>query len=156
LDSSLVSVGDGMAGDAIGATEPLSTITTLSFPTVRRSMAGMGDIKDSTTLELRADMKGSATLVAIVGMKDPAAPELSAGRKDSAAETPVTTDFTVARPSAGLQSRTPKPARILVPLEGTTMGATRAATRIGVPRACTAGVLMGAVFTEVAPAAAVD
>jgi hypothetical protein len=121
-----------MAGDATGATEPLSTITTLSFPTVGRSMAGMGGIKDSTTLELRA------------------------GRNDSAAETPVTTDFTVVRPSVGLQSRTPKPARILAPLEGTTMGAPRAATRIGVPRACTAGVFMGADFTEVAPAAAVD
>jgi hypothetical protein len=119
-------------------------------------MAGMGGIKDSTTLELRADMKGSATLVASVGMKDPAAPELSAGRNDSAAETPVTTDFTVVRPSVGLQSRTPKPARILAPLEGTTMGAPRAATRIGVPRACTAGVFMGADFTVVAPAAAVD
>jgi hypothetical protein len=107
-------------------------------------------------LELRADMKGSTTLVASVGMKDPAAPELSAGQADSGGETPVTTDFRVVRPSAGLQNRTPKPARIPAPLEGTTMGGPRAATRIGVPRACTAGVFMGAVFTEVAPAAAVD
>jgi hypothetical protein len=129
-----------MAGDAIGATEPLSTITTLSFPTVGRSTAGMGDIKDSTTLEQRADMKA------------PTVPELGADMKDHAAQTPVVMDFT----RVGLQSRTPKPARILAPLEGTTMGATRAATRIGVPRACTAGVFMGAVFTEVAPAAAVD
>jgi hypothetical protein len=129
-----------MAGDAIGATEPLSTITTLSFPTVGRSTAGMGDIKDSTTLELRADMKA------------PTVPELGADMKDHAAQTPVVMDFT----GVGLQSRTPKPARIPAPLEGTTMGAQRAATRIGVPRACTAGVSMGAVLTEVPPAAAVD
>jgi hypothetical protein len=143
-----------MAGDAIGATEPLSTITTLSFPTVGLSTAGMGGIKDSTTLELRADMKAPTVSELGVGMKDHAAPELSAGQEDSAGI--VTTDFRVVRPSAGLQNRTPKPARIPAPLEGTTMGGPRAATRIGVPRACTAGVFMGAVFMEVAPAAAVD
>src|SRR5580658_10933069 len=121
-DSSLVSVGVGMAGDAIGATEPLSTITTLSFPTVRRSMAV---VEDSMTMELRADIKGSTTLVASVAtttlaasvaMKDPAALKLRAGRQDLAAATPVTTDLTAVRPSVGLQSRTPKPvARILAP-----------------------------------------
>lgn len=92
-------------------------------------MAGMGGIKDSTTLEQRADMKA------------PTVSELGAGMKDHAAQTPVVVDFT----GVGLQTRTPKPARVLVPLEGMSMGAPRAATRIGVPRACTAVALAAAI-----------
>ena len=98
-------------------------------------MAIMAGIKDSTTLELRADMK--APTVSVLG----------AGRKDRA-ETPMATDFTAVRLSAGLQSRTPGRARILAPLEGTTMGPRRAATRIGDPRAYTAGASMEAGTVE--------
>jgi hypothetical protein len=79
-----------------------------------------------------------------------------AGMKDPAAETSVAMDFTVVRPSVGLQSRTPKLARIPARLEGTTTVAPRAATRIAVTRACTAAVFMKVVFTQVALAAAVD
>jgi hypothetical protein len=89
----------------------------------------MAGIKDSTTLELRADMK--APTVSVLGT----------GRKDRA-ETSMATDFTVVRLSVGLQSRTPRRARIQAPLEGTTMGARHAATRIEDPRACTAGAFM--------------
>ena len=118
-------------------------------------MAGRGDIEESTTLEARVDMKGPTTPVASMGMTGLAAPERSAERKDPAAETTVTTDFTAVR-CAGLQSRTPKLARILARLVGTTMGALRAATRIGAPQACTAGASREAVFMEAALAAAVD
>ena len=98
-------------------------------------MATMAGIKDSTTLELRADMKAPTVSVLGAGSKDPA-------------ETSMATDFTAVRLSVGLQSRTPRQARILAPLEGTTMGARRAATRIGDPRACTAGASMEAVTVE--------
>jgi hypothetical protein len=145
-----------MAGDAIGVTEPLSSITTPSFRIVRRSRVGE-DGEDSATLELRADMKGSTTLVPRVGMKDPTAPELSAGMEDPAAETSVAMDFTAARPSVGLQSRTPKLARIPARLEGMTTVARPTATRTAATRACTAAaVFMRVVFTEEALAAAVD
>ena len=107
-------------------------------------------------MEPHAAMKGPATLVPGVGMRDPTASELGAEMKDRAAETSVEMDFTVARPSAGLQSRTPKLARIPARLEGTTTVAPRAATRIAVTRACTAAVFMKVVFTQVALAAAVD
>lgn len=97
-------------------------------------------------MELRGNMQGSTTLVASVVTKDRAAPEFGAGRKDPGAET-VGTDFTAARPSVDLQSRTP-PARILAPLADTSMGAPRAATRIGVPRACMAAAFMEAGTVE--------
>jgi hypothetical protein len=76
--------------------------------------------------------------------------------KDPAAETSVVADFTVGRPSVGLQSRTPKLARIPARLEGTTTAAPRAATRIAVTRACTAAVFMKVVFTQAALVDAVD
>jgi hypothetical protein len=115
-------------------------------------MAIMAGVKDSTTLGLRAHMKGSITPVASVGMKDRVAPELAPEGKDPVPETSVTTGFAAARPSVGLQRRTPKPASIPALLVGTTTVAPRAATRIGVSRACTAAALVEAVFTEVAAA----
>jgi len=147
-DSSLVSVGDGMAGDAIGATEPLSTITTLSFRIARRSPAG-GDGEESAILEQRAAMKGPTTLVPGAGMKDRTSPKLVAVPNDPATETSVAMDFAVARPSVGLHSRTPKLARIPARLEAMTTVARPAAPRTAVTRACTA-----AVFTQAALAAA--
>jgi hypothetical protein len=99
-------------------------------------------------------MKGLTTLVPGVGTKDPTAPELGAGMKDPAAETSVAMDFTVARPSVGLQSRTPKLARIPARLEAMTTVARPAATRTTVTRACTAAAFMEAVFMQVALAAA--
>jgi Protein of unknown function (DUF3300) len=145
---SLVSLGDRTAGDAIGDTEPLSSITTHSFRTARLSMAGT---KDSMILERHAAMKESTALVPVVGMKDPTAPGLGAGTKDRAAETFVATEFTAARPSVGLQSRAPELVRILAPSVGMTTVAPRAAIRIEATRACTA-----AAFTKVASAAAVN
>jgi len=93
-------------------------------------MAIMAGVEDSATLELRADKK--APTVSVLGAR----------RKDPP-ETSMATDFTAVRLSVGPQSRTPRRARILAPLEGTTMGARRAATRIREP-ACTAGASMGA------------
>ena len=151
-DSSLVSVGDGMAGDAIGATEPLSTITTLSFRIAGRSPVG-GDGEVFAILEQRAAMKGPTTMVLGVGMKDPAAPRLVAVMKGPAAETSVAVGFTAARPGVGLQSRTPERARIPARLEAMTTVARRAARRTAVTRACTAAALE-ADFTEVALVAA--
>jgi hypothetical protein len=87
-------------------------------------------------------MKGPTTLVPGVGSKDPAA------------ETSVAMDFTVARPSVDLQSRTPKLARIPERLEAMTTVARPVAPRTAVTRACTAAAFMEAVFTEVALAAA--
>ena len=100
-------------------------------------------------MELRGNMKGSTTLVASVGTKDPAAPEFGAGMKGPAAERRVVTNFTAVRPSVDFQNRAP-PARILAPLEATTMGARRAATRIVASPAYTVEALVEAVFTEVA------
>ena len=118
-------------------------------------MAG-GDGEDSATLEQRAAMKGPTTLVPGVGTKDPTAPEPGAGMKDPAAETSVEMDFTAARPSVGLQSRTPKLVRILAPSVGMTTVAPRAAIRIEATRACTAAAFTKVVLTQVASAAAVD
>jgi hypothetical protein len=95
--------------------------------------------KDSTILERHAAIKDSTTLVRVVGMKDPAG------------ETFVAAEFTAARLSVGLQSRTPKLVRILAPSVGMTTVAPRAAIRIEATRACTV-----AAFTEVASAAAID
>src|SRR5579864_2382799 len=58
-DCSLVSLGDRTAGDAIGGTERLCSITTHSFRTVRHSMAAT---KDSTTLERHMGMTDFTTL----------------------------------------------------------------------------------------------
>src|ERR1700741_4348751 len=69
--------------------------------------------------------------------------------KRRAAETSVATNFTVAPLRGDLRTRMPKPVSILVLLVGTTTGAPPAATRIEVPRACTAAALVEAVFTEV-------
>jgi hypothetical protein len=82
--------------------------------------------KDSTTLELRADMKA------------PTATEPGAETNRRAEERPAVTDFTAAPLNVGLQSRTPKPARIPVLLVGTTTVAPHATTPTGVSRACTA------------------
>jgi hypothetical protein len=76
--------------------------------------------------------------------------------EDPAAETFVATEFTVARPNVGLQSRTPKLVRILAPSVGMTTVAPRAAIRIGATRACTVVAFTQVVFTQVASAAAVD
>jgi hypothetical protein len=102
-------------------------------------------------LERHAAIKESTTLVPVEGMKDPTAPELNADMKDPAAGTFAATEFTAARPSVGLQSRTPKLVRILAPSVGMTTVAPRAAIRIEATRAC-----MVAAFTEVASAAAID
>jgi hypothetical protein len=107
--------------------------------------------KDSTTLERHAGMTDSTTLVPVVGMKDPTAPRLGAGMKDPTAETFVATEFTAARLSMRLQSRTAKLVRILAPSVGMTTVVPRAAIRIEATRACTL-----VVFTQVASAAAVD
>ena len=106
--------------------------------------------RDSTTLERHTTIKDSATLVPVVDMKEPTVPGLGAGMKDPA-ETFVATEFTAARPSAGLQSRAPKLVRILAPSVGMTTEALRAAIRTEATRAYTA-----AAFTEAAWAAAVD
>jgi hypothetical protein len=101
-------------------------------------------------------MTDSTTLVPVVGMKDPTAPGLGAGMKDPAAETFVATEFTAARPSMGLQSRTPKLVRILAPSAGMSTVVPRAAIRIEATRACTVVAFTKVVFTQVASAAAVD
>src|SRR5579864_1718982 len=88
-DCSLVSLGDRTAGDAIGGTEPLCSITTHSFRTVRRSMAVA---KDSTTLERRMGMTDFTTLENGGDTKNPAA-EASAAK--------------AAKPTTDMQSRTP-------------------------------------------------
>ena len=111
----------------------------------------MAVTKDSTILERHAAMKESTTLVPVEGMRDPTAPELNAGIKDPAAETFAATEFTAARPSVGLQSRTPKLVRILAPSVGMTTVVPRAVFRIEATRAC-----MAAALTEVASAAAID
>src|SRR5580704_18939418 len=134
LDSSPASVGDGMAGDAIGATGPSSTTTTRSFLTVRRFMDTAGT-KDSTTLERRADMKGSTTLVASGDMRVLTASKQGAEMKRRAVETSVATNFTAAPLSVALRRRMPKPASIPVLLVGTPKGAPPAATRIVASRA---------------------
>ena len=99
----------------------------------------MAVTKDSTILGRHAAIKDSTTLVRVVGMKDPAA------------ETFVATEFTAARPSVGLQGRTPKLVRVLASSVGMTTVAPRAAIRIEATRACAA-----AAFTGEASAAAID
>src|ERR1700740_1720058 len=106
--------------------------------------------KDSTILELHADIKARTTLVASGDMKVLTASKLGGESERAAAEASVATNFTAAPLSGALRSRMPKPASILVLLVGTTTGAPPAATRIEVPRACTAAALVEAVFTEVA------
>jgi len=100
--------------------------------------------------------KDSTTLVRVVAMKDPTAPGLGAGMKDPAAETFVATEFTAARPSVGLQGRTPKLVRVLASSVGMTTVAPRAAIRIEATRACTVVAFTKVVFTQVASVAVVD
>ena len=107
-------------------------------------------IKDSTTLELHADIKDSTTLVANGDMKVPAASELVAEMKGRALETSIATNFTAARPSVALRSRTHSLGCIPAPLVDTTTVGPRGATRIVAPRAYTVAALVEAVFTEVA------